>query len=253
GNTRTHKLRLSRVLHRDQSSKTSVSAGVQHIRSRNFFDDTLLSISSHKITEFSAGLNHGRRIWGGLLNTDLGFQKGSTAFGAQKDHHPVAGQPRAQFSKYTATLSYLRPFTLLQERFRFSSLATGQWSQDVLYGPVRFSIGGLNSVRGFRDQSLSGDSGGYWRNELSWMTPITLSGFDHVFQSFSATAAYDAGVIHGGKYNSRLHGRMTSRALAFALQGKHLSTSVTLAESLSRPDAITEKEHPVWFQISVKI
>ena len=53
------------------------------------------------------------------------------------------------------------------------SRMTGQRSEDVLYGPQRISIGGLSSVRGFKEQSLSGDSGGYWRNQLRWRRPVT--------------------------------------------------------------------------------
>ena len=253
GNTRNHTLSLQRVLHRDQMGKTAVNSSIRHIRSRNFIEDSLVAVSSHELTEISLGINYGRRLWHGYLNLDLAYQKGSTAFGAQKDHHPAPGQPRAQFSKYTATASYLLPFNLLNQRFTYSSLATGQWSHDVLYGPVRFSVGGLGSVRGFREQSLSGDSGGYWRNDLTWQTPVALAAINPWFQRFSVTAAYDAGVIHGGQYNPELHGRMTSRALTLALNGKHLGISVTLAESLSRPDAIANKEHPVWFRLDLKI
>ncbi len=253
GNTRNHTLSLNRLLHRNQLGKTAVNTNIRHIRTRNFIQDNLIDISSQKLSEVSVGINHGRRLWKGFLNLDLGYQKGTTAFGAQKDHHPVDRQPKAQFSKYTATASYLLPFQLYSQNLTFSSMATGQWSHDVLYGPFRFSIGGLSSVRGFREQSLSGDSGGYWRNDLTWRTPVTAEPFSFLFQTFSAGVAYDAGVIHGGPYNPELYGRMTSRALAFALNGKHMDASVTLAESLSRPGVITNREHPVWFQLTLKI
>ena len=253
GNTRNHSFTINRVLQRDQFGKTALSAGVRHVRSRNFIEDNLIAVSSHQLTEFSLGLNHGRRLWKGFLNMDVAFQKGSTAFGAQKDHQPAAGQPRAQFSKYTATASYLLPFQLLEHNFTFSSLATGQWSHDVLYGPVRFSVGGLSSVRGFREQSLSGDSGGYWRNDVTWRVPVTLPAVQQVFHTLSVTAAYDAGVIHGGKYNPTRHGRLTSRALSMTLSGEHIDASVTFAESLSRPGVLQDAEHPVWFQFSLKI
>ena len=123
----------------------------------------------------------------------------------------------------------------------------------MLYGPMRFSVGGLSSVRGFREQSLRGDAGGYWRNDLTWRVPVTAEGLNQLFNSLAFTVAYDAGVIHGGKYNPTLHGRLSSRALAIALSGEHLDASVTFAESLSRPDTLQDAEHPVWFQFSLKI
>jgi hemolysin activation/secretion protein len=46
--------------------------------------------------------------------------------------------------------------------------AYGQWSPDRLYGSERLTLGGESSVRGFKEQYLSGDNGGYWRNELGY-------------------------------------------------------------------------------------
>ena len=63
GNTRNHSFNVNRVLQRDQMGKTAVTAGVRHIRSRNFIENNLIDVSSHQLTEFSLGLNHGRRLW----------------------------------------------------------------------------------------------------------------------------------------------------------------------------------------------
>ncbi|MTC50436.1 hypothetical protein GKR59_12395 [Providencia alcalifaciens] len=43
----------------------------------------------------------------------------------------------------------------------------GQYSPDNLYGIERISIGGQYSVRGYHEQALSGNRGGYWRNEIN--------------------------------------------------------------------------------------
>ncbi len=78
----------------------------------------------------------------------------------------------ARYDKYSLTLSYLQPFQLWGERFSFDSLATGRRSEDVLFSPQRISLGGNSSVRGFKDQTLTGDSGGYWRNQLRWRRAV---------------------------------------------------------------------------------
>ncbi|MEX0631467.1 ShlB/FhaC/HecB family hemolysin secretion/activation protein [Serratia ureilytica] len=46
--------------------------------------------------------------------------------------------------------------------------AYGQTSADNLYAGERISIGGQYSVRGFKEQYLTGNRGAYWRNELNW-------------------------------------------------------------------------------------
>ncbi|MDF5827946.1 ShlB/FhaC/HecB family hemolysin secretion/activation protein [Pseudomonas aeruginosa] len=78
------------------------------------------------MTEAQLGFNHGRRIGGGFVNLDLGWQQGIGALGAQGHGHPQAGDPNARYDKYSLTLSYLQPFQLWGERFSFDGLATGQ-------------------------------------------------------------------------------------------------------------------------------
>ena len=169
GDNENHQLRAERVIHRDDVSKTSVNVGLAHLRTNNYIDDAHLETSSNRLSELQLGINHGRRIGNAFVNLDLGMQSGIGAFDAQaNDERDKDGnrQPSARYRKYTATVSYLQPFTLWGESFSFSSLATGQHSEDILFSPQRMSLGGSASVRGFKDQQLNGDSGGYWRNDV---------------------------------------------------------------------------------------
>ncbi|MGA3828156.1 ShlB/FhaC/HecB family hemolysin secretion/activation protein, partial [Pseudomonas chlororaphis] len=124
------------------------------------------------------------------------------------------------------------------ESFSFSSLMTGQRSEDVLFSPQRTSLGGQSSIRGYKDQSLSGDSGGYWRNDLRWSRPVTLGWLRPVFAEYGSSLGYDQGVIRGDRYNGEQHGRLSSNSLELFARGQHLATSVTFAHSLERPDVL---------------
>ncbi len=73
--------------------------------------------------------------------------------------------PRAQFRKWSLSASFQRPVT--RDLLWLTSLY-GQWSPDRLYGSERLTLGGESSVRGFKEQYISGDNGGYWRNELNY-------------------------------------------------------------------------------------
>ncbi|WP_163029768.1 ShlB/FhaC/HecB family hemolysin secretion/activation protein, partial [Pseudomonas viridiflava] len=174
GDSQNHQFRAERVVHRDALSKTSLNAGLAYLRTNNYVEDSKLALSSNRITEAQFGINHGRRIGSAFLNIDLGMQQGIGALDAQGNHDPGPGQADARYRKYTGTLSYLQPFQLWGEKLTFTSLATGQRSEDVLFSPQRQSLGGSSSVRGFKDQFLSGDSGGYWRNEVRLTRPVTL-------------------------------------------------------------------------------
>ena len=251
GESRTHALRAERLLHRDALSKTSVNFGLSHLRTRNYIDNALIDVSSQRLSETQLGFNHGRRIGSAFVNADIGWQQGVGALDAQSEGDPLPGEPVARYNKYSLTLSYLQPFQLLGESFSFDSLANGQWSEDVLYSPQRISIGGLASVRGFKEQSLSGDSGGYWRNQLRWSRPVTWAPLQPYLREYGIAFAYDLGVIHGERYNPELRGRLSGNAFEFSVRGQHLAASLTLARSLERPAVIENREHPLYFRVDL--
>ena len=249
GDSQNHQLRAERVIHRDALSKTSLSTGLSYLRTNNFIEDSKLKLSSNRISEAQFGFNHGRRIGSAFVNVDAGMQEGIGAFDAQGSHDPGPGEPDARYRKYTATLSYLQPFKVWGESFTFSSLMTGQRSEDVLFSSQRTSLGGLSSIRGYKDQSLSGDSGGYWRNDLRWSRPVTAEWLRPVFAEYGTSLGYDQGVIRGDRYNGDQHGRMSSNSLELFARGEHVAASVTFAHSLERPDVLTEREAPIYFRL----
>ncbi len=251
GVSTTQNLSAERVLHRDSTSKTAVSFGLSHLRSRNYIDNQLLDVSSQRLSEYQLGFNHGRRIGGAFINFDLGWQKGSGALDAQRRGQPKGWQPVARYNKYTLAASYLHPFRLAGEQFSFESMFSGQRSEDVLYSPQRFSLGGLYSIRGFKDQSVTGDSGYYWRNQLRWSRPVTWHWLQPVLHQYSLLAAYDMGAIRGDRHNNESSGRMASHAFEISAQGEHLRLSLVSARSLSRPNILERKERPLYFRMEV--
>lgn len=251
GDSKTQQLRAERVLHRDSVSKTAANIGVSNTSTHNYIEDSLVDASSQDLSESQLGFNHGRRIGSAFVNIDTGWQRGIGLFGADANNHPQGGDPVARYNKYTMTLSYQQSFQVLGESFSADSLATGQKSEDVLFSSQRMSIGGLSSVRGFKEQSLSGDSGGYWRNQLRWRRPIPWASIQPWLQEYGASVAYDVGVIEHGPYNPIAHGRMTGNALELNARGQYLAATITFSQSLERPTYIEQKESPMYFRVEV--
>lgn len=249
GDSQTHQLRAERVIYRDALSKTSLNIGLSHLRSNNYIEDSRLALSSNRTSEVQYGLNHGRRVGSAFLNLDLGMQQGIGAFAAQDNHRADPSEPDARYRKYTGTLSYLQPFTLWGERFSFTSLATGQRSEDPLFSAQRTSLGGSASVRGYKDQFLTGDSGGYWRNELRLTRPVTFAWLRPVFAEYGIAAGYDQGVIRNDRYNGDAHGRLSSNSFEGFVRGQHVAAAVTFAYSLERPGGLIEREAPIYFHL----
>jgi hemolysin activation/secretion protein len=252
GDSQNHQLRAERVVHRDALSKTSLSVGLAHLRTNNYIEGSRLAVSSHRLSELQWGINHGRRVGNAFVNVDLGMQSGIGLLDAQAENERDRfgnRQANARYRKYTATVSYLQPFTLWGESFSFTSLATGQRSEDMLFSPQRMSLGGSASIRGFKDQQLTGDSGGYWRNDLRWSRPVLVDWLRPAFGEYGVSVGYDQGVIRNDRYNREVHGRVSSNSVELFARGKHVSTSVTFAHSLERPAMLIEREAPIYFRM----
>ncbi len=251
GDNQHHGLRVERVLHRDAMGKTALNLGISHLRSHNYLLGRLLRGASHRLSEAHLGFNHGRRLGAAFVNLDAGWQRGMGLFDAQADHGSGSDAPRARYDKYSLTLSYLQPMSFWSRHLSFESLATGQKSNDVLHGPQRISIGALSSVRGFKQYSLSGDEGGYWRNQLLWTQPVAAPLIQPQISQYGVSLAYDVGAIRHSRYNGGASGRLSGHALELSARGENLSVGVTLAHSLKRPSAISQSERPLHFRLEM--
>ncbi|MGJ0191330.1 ShlB/FhaC/HecB family hemolysin secretion/activation protein [Pantoea sp. RRHST58] len=227
GDNVAHRLSGSWVLFRNGDIKTGVQLGLNHYRSHNFLNHTLLSGSSRKITSLQLGLNHTQKMFGGVATLNPTFSRGMPWFDAESDAGKSSELPRAQFRKWSVGGSFQRPLTT--DLWWLSSLY-GQWSPDRLYGSERLTLGGESSVRGFKEQYLSGDAGGYLRNELSYRL-FTLP----VMGEVSALAAVDGGWLKSDAQNREATGTLWGGAVGLGTRGRDFYTQYTLGIPLSYP------------------
>ena len=247
GDSQQHRLRAERLLYRDAVGKTSMALGLAHMRANNYFEDILLDVSSYRLSELELAINHGRRIWNTFVNVEAAWQRGIGVLGAQGRGQPQGSKPNARYNKYTLTLSALHPFNIGAENFSIESMAYGQKSENALYSLQRVGLGGLSSVRGFKDQILYGNSGGYWRNQLRWRKDAGLVPY---LSSYSVAIIYDMGAIQGNKAQGDESAHLSGGGIELTAQGKYLSASLTYAHTLTRPQG-WKREHPVYFSISL--
>jgi len=161
----------------------------------------------------------------------------------------------------------------------------GQYSYDTLYGTNQFSVGGEWTVRGFRENTISGDNGYNIRNDLRVnvedLFPNCLTDLD--FMNFGSTIHnkqynlsindalsrsylsifYDYGYVdnkHGDsddvEYNAK-SGYMAGTGLSLNYYGKYLNWSLTYAKALHSPeylqtrDSLKKEEHSIYWMVNV--
>lgn len=243
GDTETHRFNLSRVLFRNGDIKTGASVGLSIRNGRNYLDDVLLQSSSRKLTSLLFGLNHTQKMFGGVATFNPTFSRGMPWFGAENDGNKNGDLPKAQFKKWSLSASFQRPVT---ENLWWLSSAYGQWTPDRLYGSERMTIGGESSVRGFKEQSISGDNGAYWRNELNY-TLFTLP----VIGQVSTLVALDGGWLHSDRLDPYASGTLWGAAAGLSTANRWVSTSLTAGIPLAYPDWLGPDHLSLYYRVAV--
>ncbi len=228
GDTKTHRLNGSWVVFRNGDIKTALSAGVTQRSSHNWLNDAPLKSSTRNLSSLQLGINHTQKMFGGVATFNPGYSHGMPWFNAETDEEKIGDVPRAEFRKWNLSASFQRPVT--HDLLWLTSLY-GQWSPDRLYGSERLTLGGESSVRGFKEQYLSGDNGGYWRNELNYPL-FTLP----VLGQISATVALDGGWLERDRFDKFASGTLWGTAASLSSAGRWFASQITLGTPLTYPD-----------------
>lgn len=233
GDSENLRTELNWVAYRDQDQKLTTLMAISRKESKNYLADELLSVSSRTLTILDLDVNWNRRFSGLTANLGLGWGKGLDWFNALEDPDGIdEAAPHAQGSKFRYSGGVQVPFTLLSQEFSFSSQLTGQYALEPLFGSEQITVGSFYSVRGFNQNSLSGDRGLFVRNELSTALP-KLPFLEVTPRPF---LGLDAGHIEG--YKDSGSADFTGAAVGVRFAGRHLSAELSVAKSLSVPNAI---------------
>lgn len=245
GDSISHRFTTSRVLFRDGDIKTGASIGLTHQISNNSLNDVLLDSSSRKLTSLQFGLNHTQKIFGGVATFNPTFSHGVSWLGAEEDNGKNDDLPKAGFKKWSLNGSFQLP--VADDLWWLTSFYS-QWSPDRLYGSERLTIGGESSVRGFKEQYLSGDNGGYWRNELNYRL-LTLPLLGQV----SSVVALDGGWLQKDNKDPWASGTLWGAAVGLSATNRYYSSQLTVGTPLQYPDWLAPDHLSIYYRIAFVI
>ncbi|MDN4621935.1 ShlB/FhaC/HecB family hemolysin secretion/activation protein [Pantoea agglomerans] len=243
GDNISNRLSGSWVLFRNGQIKTGLQVGLNHYVSHNWLNETLLQSSSRKLTSLQIGFNHTRKIAGGVATLNPMLSRGMPWFDAESDKGKSDDFPKAEFRKWSVSSSFQRPVT---QKIWWLSSFYAQWSPDHLYGSERLTIGGENSVRGYKEQYLSGDVGGYLRNELNYSL-FTLPAIGEV----STTLALDGGWLQSDKQDRYAAGTLWGSSLGLGTRNAHVSTQLSLGIPVSYPNYLAPDRLSVYARVGL--
>ncbi len=255
GFSRIHDLGVSRVLHRDQNSRTSFSAGLIAKENENFIEDLTLDASSQKLTILNFGLSRSQQIKNGFLFGALNYHRGIGLLGAQEDNGLGLDDPQAEFERVTADMNAAKIVDIGFKKYnpRLDLRIRGQWSADTLFSSEQLSLGGPASIRGFKEASISGDRGVYGRVDVS--IPYDISSTPQVQKIMGTLRPYvgfDNGVIKSDSSNPFEGGLLRSWSAGLKNEGGLLDFEISYSQPISSPSFNSPESHDLFFSTSIK-
>jgi hemolysin activation/secretion protein len=168
GTNRNAEVKLSRVVYRDASRKTTASIKAFQRRSNNFIDDTEVQVQRRIVGGWEAGVTHKEFIGAATLEGGVAYKRGTGAFGALPAPEEAFGEGSSRFALAIADAGLSLPFKWAGQPLRYNASVRIQRNKTPLTPQDRFAIGGRYTVRGFDGEaSLSAERGWLLRNDLS--------------------------------------------------------------------------------------
>lgn len=159
GHTKAYELAASRELFHNQAHTLNLGASISSYDVESYLSDSLIDTSTYRLSKASLSLDYTYRSSQFFSFILMKYIQGTDWFGT---HNPT--DLNEKYSTFQLDASLVNSFAAFRYRLNFH----GQYSDDQLFNVNQISIGGAYSVRGYQDDGLSGNSGFYLRNELSY-------------------------------------------------------------------------------------
>lgn len=230
GTSTTTDIKLSRVLVRDASSKTSASLKAFQRRSNNYIDDTEVEIQRRVVGGWEMGLARRISLGSAILDGSLSYKVGTRDFGSLPAPEETSGTGTSQFGLTLAEISLQVPLPWsAQPQLRYAGLLRWQHNLTPLTPQDRFAIGGRYTVRGFDGVNvLSAERGVLLRNEISAALPAG--------QPVSAFLGLDYGSVDGPSSDSLAGKELTGTVLGLRGAWQQLSYEFFVGTPLNKPE-----------------
>ena len=250
GVSRSQSLRISKVLHRGQRSKTGARYTLRRADNLSFIQGSRVDTSSRTLVSNSIELWHQYFLSAGVLNNAITWHKGLDWFDGLATPRLVTGNPaeengalpqlpQAQYSKLSLStyLSLQLPPNGLFNRAQ--SQLSAQYARVQLFGPDQISVGSAYSVRGFKGAGLASNTGAYLRQDLTRV--MALPETNWLSKTLGMTSVelgfgLDGGVVRSQPGEAEKYHRLSGASAAVRMHfGSKGSLSVEYAKPLSYP------------------
>ena len=235
---------LEKILFRNQKSKVSLDLGIKRKHNQSYLEKSALS--DRKLAIGTLSLNATTSLFGGIFGSSFGYERGLKIFHAERDSGKIDTTPKAQFHKYSMNLSYYKPIT---NKLVYRANVSGSYSNDVLYGSERQTIGGVGSVGGYHTrESIQGDKAIEVSNEIAYNIPVKK------FAVVSPYVNYGYGAAKYNRDKSKYRtGYVTGMTAGIRFDTKIFDFDFGYSRPRSHSDYLSPKKQEMYFSGSLKV
>lgn len=209
GTSDTSDIKLSRIVWRNASAKTTLGLKAWQRKSNNYIDDTEVAVQRRVVGGWEVSAGHKHFVGDSTFEASLSYKRGTGDFDTIAAPEELFGEGNSRFGLAVLDATATVPFALGATQLRYSGTLKVQDNFSPLTPQDRFAIGGRYTVRGFDgESSLSAERGWTLRNDLS--LPLGKNGNDQ--GAHELYVGVDAGEV-GGPSSTALLGNTLSGAV----------------------------------------
>ncbi len=259
GETSTKSIALDATLLKRKKFKLASNFNLSQRYNQSFTNDAKDQASSRKASLATFGISATFFFNNSSLFLKPSLVKSLNIFDAKKDSSTLdRSAAHAEFRLLKFYGNYSHRFALAQTPINYGLTFDSQFSNKTLYGNDRFSVGGVYSVRGFRDGSVSFDSGYSIKNEINinlgrailpYLNQEKISPFLGQLNRFYMTPFYDYGFSTANEQKAiifatsdgltisrdqKQRGRLSGAGLKLGFNHQYFNATLTFANAISK-------------------
>lgn len=219
GGRRDWRLGISRVLLRNSLGITSFQVSYERKSFGSEINHTVIDTETARQSFVNLQVSESLKGWGGVWYITGGLKVAVAGAGTWSNiAHPGLQEPHSSYLKPSLDIDGYKP---LMPNVLWHTSLHAEYSTRDQFPTNELQVGGPYSVRGFLEQVLLGNDGGYMRNDFSWQLPSLDQKCGkfaflchHVIEGTQLYAALDVGVVRAG---------FTSSSMPPALKGGEMA------------------------------
>lgn len=244
GETQKNKYEVKRDIFSEKNGNGYLKTALEFVKGRNYVEDVELSQSKKDLRIGTIEVGRTYKYEKGYLSSSLSYDKGLNIFNGTDDN-------KAKFNKYMINLSGTNVFNYLKKDFYYEYQLSGQYSKDIMYSSEKISAGDLYTVRGFQENSISGEQGLYLKNTLTYKikSKKEILNNSQVFLGIDVGLTKDLSYESNSKYDEIE--KISGISLGYQYNKKNINLDLTLAKPIIQPDYFSEEKYNIYLTSTI--